>query len=221
MDSFRLFNETALRFDQDLHRQAAESKANATEAGVPFLTLIEQALGVETEPDAEFFTDSWTMGIAAATENFLRRRQKPKNRDLEMPAWATFSSFTPWFVPDFDVTSEAPSPLHQQPVIADLEWFVNEEGNRQQAIDEPLACSLTGPMTLESARRLLGVAATSTREHIRLAYRKMASRYHPDRLAQSTPHEQKLASDRMASINEAYQLLCNNLAGRHCDSRIM
>jgi DnaJ-class molecular chaperone len=80
---------------------------------------------------------------------------------------------------------------------------------------------IAGPLTLESARRLLGVGATSTQEQIRVAYRQMASRYHPDRLAQGAPSEQKLASDRMASINEAYHLLRTDLAARQRDSRIM
>jgi len=76
---------------------------------------------------------------------------------------------------------------------------------------------LAGPLTPESACRVLGVAAASSREQIRAAYRKMASRYHPDRqdrLVRSGAREQKLATDRMAAVNEAYRVLCTGLAAR-------
>jgi DnaJ-class molecular chaperone len=99
----------------------------------------------------------------------------------------------------------------------DLRWFGDQREEDCQPAEEVMA----GPLTVESARELLGIAVTSTREQIRAAYRKMASRYHPDRLARSAPHEQKLASERMASINEAYQLLCTELTGRHKDACIM
>jgi hypothetical protein len=214
MDSFRLFNEASLPINREPHPQAAAPQPSGAETAAPFHTLIEQALGVETEPDTEFFVDSWTLGIAAAKQNFLRRQQKPKNCDLEMPAWVTFSSFTPWFAPNIEAPAEVAWP---QSSAADLRWLGDREGDDRQAADELIA----GPLTLESARRLLGVAATSTRVQIRLAYREMASRYHPDRLAQSTPHEQKLASDRMATINEAYQLLRADQARQQSDSRIM
>jgi DnaJ-domain-containing protein 1 len=188
-----------------------------SQSGAPFLTAIEQVLGVETQPDPEFFVDSWTIGTAAATENFLRRQQNRKTREHEMPAWATLSSFTPWFVPSVDAPAQAAWPTRDQRTFADLQWVANFEKEDRQVVDE----AIVGPITLESARRLLCVAATSTREQIRDAYRKMANRYHPDRLAQSAPHAQKLASDRMASINEAYQLLCTALAEQQRDSCIM
>jgi DnaJ-domain-containing protein 1 len=194
MDSFRLINEASLPFDQDPNPRAAVPQPSGAETGAPFLTLIEQALGVETEPDSEFFTDSWTVGIAAASENFLRRQEELKSREHEMPAWVTFSSFTPWFVPNVEASAEAAWPLRKQRSMADLRWLGDGDGDDRQAADE----AMVGPLTLESARRLLGVVATSTREQIRVAYRMMASRYHPDRLARSAPHEQKLASDRMA-----------------------
>jgi DnaJ-domain-containing protein 1 len=68
---------------------------------------------------------------------------------------------------------------------------------------------VTRPLTLEGARQLLAVASTSTREQIKTAYRRMASRYHPDRLVSGTEKERQLGTDRMAAINEAYRLLSN------------
>jgi hypothetical protein len=185
-------------------------------ADASFLTQIEQVLGVEMEPDSEFFVDTWTVGLAAASENFLHR-QELKSREHDIPAWDTFFSFTPWFVPRVEAPVEAAWPLREQRSMADLRWPGGGPEDDRQAANE----AMVGPLTLESARRLLGVAATSTREQISVAYRKMASRYHPDRLARSSAREQKLAGDRMASINEAYQLLCTDLAGRRRHSSIM
>jgi hypothetical protein len=216
MDPFWLIDEAVLAGVREAQPRAAAHQPSGAEAGAPFLTQIDQVLGVETEPDSEFFVDSWTVGVAAASENFLRRQER-KSREFEMPAWDAFSSFTPWLVPKVEASAEAAWPLREQRSMADLRWLGHGEEDDRQAANEVMV----GPLTLESARRLLGVAATSTREQIRVAYRKMASRYHPDRLARSAPPEQKLASDRMASINEAYQLLCTDLAGRRRDSGIM
>jgi hypothetical protein len=216
MDPYWLINEAVLAGVREAQPRAAAPQWSGAETGAPFPTHIEQALGVETEPDSEFFVDSWTVGVAAASENFLRR-QELKSREFEMPAWDAFSSFTPWFLRKVEAPAEAAWPLREQRSMADLRWLGHGEEDDRQAPNEAMA----GPLTLESARRLLGVAATSTREQIRVAYRKMASRYHPDRLARGAPPEQKLASDRMASINEAYQLLCTDLAGRRRDSCVM
>jgi hypothetical protein len=210
-----LINEASLAGFRETPPRPAAPQPSGADAS--FLTQIEQVLGVETKPDSEFFIDSWTVGLAAASENFLRRQQELKSREQDMPAWDTFSSFTPWFVIKVEASAEAAWPLRERRSMADLRWLGGGEEDDRQAADE----AMVGPLTLESARRLLGVAATSTQEQIRVAYRKMASRYHPDRLARGAPREQKLASDRMASINEAYQLLCTNMAGRRRHSCIM
>ena len=65
------------------------------------------------------------------------------------------------------------------------------------------------PLTLQSACQVLGVAATSSRDQIKTAYRQLVRRYHPDQLEHSSEHERRIATDRMSSINQAYHLLCN------------
>jgi hypothetical protein len=214
MDPFWQIEEASLAGVQKSQRRASAALPNGVEAGVPFLTQIEQTLGERTLPDSEFFIDSWTVGLAAASENFLRRQEQPKISEHEIPAWRNFSSFTPWFVAGAEASAASTWPPCEVSAdaraMADRRWVrdVKEEDCRE--VDE---VEIECPLTRESACQVLGVAATSTREQIRAAYRKMASRYHPDRLAQGALREQKLAGDRMASINEAYRLLSKDLAG--------
>ncbi len=52
---------------------------------------------------------------------------------------------------------------------------------------------------------ILGVARAATRDEIRSAYRALVARYHPDR-HQGNPLA-NLAGDRMAEINQAYDVL--------------
>jgi len=186
----------------------------AAQAGAPFLSQIEQLLGEEAEPDAEFFIDSWTVGVAAASENFLRRQQAVKRPKHETPAWDTFVFFPPFYAASVDASAVAA--WHTGEARAVKASIMNpglpsnddEDNWRAEEVD------MARPLTIESACRVLGVGAASSREQLRAAYRKMASRYHPDRLLRSEAREQKLASDRMASINEAYRLLCTGLAGQ-------
>ncbi|MGB7134243.1 MAG: J domain-containing protein [Acidobacteriaceae bacterium] len=174
---------------------------------MPFLTQIEQLLGEETEPDAGFFVDSWTEGVAAASENFLRRQER-KSRNHEMP-WNLSWSFAPFFVGGAEAAAESPWPcreaLAERSSMEDPGRHGGDEEADGQTADE---AKVVRPLTLESARRVLGVEATSTRVQIRAAYRRMVNLYHPDLPAYRGAREQKLASDRMASINEAYRQLC-------------
>jgi DnaJ-domain-containing protein 1 len=187
-----------------------------TQTDSPFLSQIDQALGEGTEPDAEFFVDRWTVGLAAALEN-LRRRQRLKDRAHNILAWNTFSSYLPFFTVRVEASvAAAPAPRKSPAAegsVPDPQQLCGEHANDAQSAEGDGAF---GSVTLESARRLLGVAATSTREQIRSAYRNLASRYHPDRLAWGGSQVQKLAGDRMATINEAYRLLCAELERSPC-----
>jgi DnaJ-domain-containing protein 1 len=167
-------------------------------AGLP--AQIDPVLGEDAEPDPTFFVESWTVGFTAASENYLRRH--PHEKSHESPA-AGFPSFS--FVTFLNIEPPAPavppasSPTPAGPAknySAAATWYEEEK-------------FVPGPLTFQTACSLLGVTATSTRDQIRAAYRKMASRYHPDRLEHAEPRDTKLASDRMASINEAYRLLCD------------
>ena len=169
-------------------------------------------LGDSAEPDAEFFVDSWTVGVTAAAENLLHRKEERKIREHDKFAWNTFSSFAPfsfaWEEAFAEPVTQLPEPRSG---VADLPAIGGGGSDDWGAVNnaEP-----AGSLTFESACRLLGVSAASTREQVRAAYRRLASRYHPDRLSRAGAHQLKLASDRMASINEAYRLLCSGPNGR-------
>ena len=63
----------------------------------------------------------------------------------------------------------------------------------------------------EAACELLGCSVTDSVEKLRCAYREAAKRYHPDILrAKGLPEEQvKEASELMAAINAAWELICH------------
>ena len=168
--------------------------ANGPGPGTPLLTQIEQILGEEAEPDAAFFLDSWTVGVTAASESYARRQQEQKHREQQACGAAPLSSFMPFFMTEpssFAIPFEPQRRLN--PALA---W----EDDRA----EP---EVPWPLTLESACRLLDLTLDSTREQRKAAYRKMASRFHPDRVACTSARERQIASDRMAAINEAYRML--------------
>jgi hypothetical protein len=186
---------------EQAYRPVSPTPWTETESSGPLLTQIQPLLGEDAEPDPTFFVESWTVGVTAASENYLRRHESPKTDPLHTPV--VFSSFS--FVTFLNVDPPAP---------------VRSSSPSKPATDFPSAriwdeedtgAFAPGPLTFHAACQLLGVSATSTREQIKAAYRKMASRYHPDRIQSAGSIDPQLASDRMASINEAYRLLCDVL----------
>lgn len=63
------------------------------------------------------------------------------------------------------------------------------------------------PPPKPSPFEVLGLKPDATVSEIRSAYRDKAMEYHPDRVATLAPDFQKLAEQRMRSINEAYEAL--------------
>jgi DnaJ-domain-containing protein 1 len=176
---------------QDAYRFGTASTWNGADGGQSLLEQIEPLLGEGAEPDPAFFVESWTVGVVAASENYDRRQRQKNSRKSESAAWPSFSPFTPVFTTGF----ASPVQSAVRPISGDA-W------------DELEMEPIPRPLNFEAAFRLLGVAVNSTRDEIKAAYRKMASRYHPDHVVRSGAREQKIASDRMASINEAYRMLC-------------
>ena len=54
---------------------------------------------------------------------------------------------------------------------------------------------------------VLGIAVSASTEEIRIAYRKMANLYHPDKVAHLAPEFRDMADRKMKEINTAYGTL--------------
>lgn len=203
------------------HEAMPQFARNQSEHAGQFETRMEQFLGNDSEPDTLFFVESWTIGVPASVQNFQQRQQWQKDRERRSRSVDRLHNLrTLSFLQERGIDAEFLSPFGAAG-IADA--YVS--GLPPQSREMPAAtaqsrvsqesgavfeeCDTVHPMTLQGARRLLGVASTSTREQIRAAYRKMASRYHPDRLGSRSEKERQLGTDRMAAINEAYRLLCS------------
>ena len=55
--------------------------------------------------------------------------------------------------------------------------------------------------------RVLGIDSSATDEEVKRAYRKMAMKYHPDRVSGMSEEMQRNASEQMKEINEAYEVI--------------
>jgi DnaJ-class molecular chaperone len=56
----------------------------------------------------------------------------------------------------------------------------------------------------KSPYEVLGLTVSASKEEIRIAYRKMASLYHPDKVAYLAPEFREMADRKMKEINTAY-----------------
>ena len=55
--------------------------------------------------------------------------------------------------------------------------------------------------------RVLGIDSSATDDEVKRAYRKMAMKYHPDRVAGMSEEMQRNAAEQMKEINEAYEVI--------------
>ena len=60
----------------------------------------------------------------------------------------------------------------------------------------------------DSNYRILGISPDATDEEVKKAYRTMAVRYHPDKVATLGPDVQKAAEEKFKAISQAYEAIC-------------
>ncbi|TXC81964.1 TerB family tellurite resistance protein [Luteibaculum oceani] len=61
---------------------------------------------------------------------------------------------------------------------------------------------------LEAAYKILEISDQATDQEVKKAYRKMAIKYHPDKLAHLGPEHQKNAKEKFIKVQEAYERIC-------------
>lgn len=75
--------------------------------------------------------------------------------------------------------------------------YQNFNGNQQQA----------SQYQISNSYKILGIAETATADEIKKAYRKLAIKYHPDKVSQLGPEYQKGAKEKFQKVQEAYELI--------------
>ena len=60
----------------------------------------------------------------------------------------------------------------------------------------------------DSNYKILEIKPDATNEEVKAAYRKMAVRYHPDKVATLGEDIQKLAEEKFKAVNQAYEAIC-------------
>jgi hypothetical protein len=198
----------------------ASSLGTTTGAPSSFIAQMQDVLGAHAEPDPLFFVDSWTIGLEAATENLQARQHTTQNTT----AFRAFDFSVPLvFIEESSAAFSAGMPLGFREAYGVSAKSPHSEASRPQKsampvgepepVPEPPPFNIPDPnrpLTLQRACCLLGVASTSSREQIKTAYRQLVRRYHPDHIACSSNDEQRFATDRMITINQAYHLLCDS-----------
>lgn len=79
--------------------------------------------------------------------------------------------------------------------------------NYSQASGESAGQSASQSSQLDAAYKVLGIASTATNDEVKAAYRKMALKHHPDRVATLGEDVRKAAERKFQEINEAKECI--------------
>lgn len=80
----------------------------------------------------------------------------------------------------------------------------------RRGVRAPSSAAQQGPTdacNLPRSYQVLGVGMSATQRDFTRQYRKLASKWHPDKWATATPEEQKVAEHRFRVIADAYETL--------------
>ena len=89
-----------------------------------------------------------------------------------------------------------------------LEVIAHYIGLSKADVDSIFAIYRPTPESNESNYRILGIEPTATNDEVKKAYRKMAVKYHPDKVATLGPDVQKAAEEKFKAISQAYEAIC-------------
>jgi hypothetical protein len=183
---------------------------------------LRELLGEGCELDASLLEESWRSGLPVGTTSYRRNRNRSTENDKGVTfaelntAGSFFFSQESWLVGDCrgDLYPWHPMrPYAAASLLDPLEESARPEVD-QNPEQEPKEyrrpvddTETSGSMTCERACDLLGVSGESTVAQIRMAYRRMVSEWHPDRMERSGETVRAFATKQMAAINEAYHLL--------------
>ena len=89
----------------------------------------------------------------------------------------------------------------EQNLISDISNYLNISSTDYVSIKNMFI-----PET-DSAYKILGIEPTATDEEVKKAYRQIAMKYHPDRVAYLGEDHKKAAEEKFKKVNEAYELI--------------
>ena len=89
-------------------------------------------------------------------------------------------------------------------VIQSIANYLNINKNDYESIKAVFAKDSEAPY------RLLEIDPSSSREEVKKAYRKMANKYHPDKVSHLGKEMQDLAEEKFKAVNDAYQQIKKN-----------
>lgn len=95
--------------------------------------------------------------------------------------------------------------LHQREIDV-LEVIATYIGLSKTEVESILA--QFKPRSNDTNYRILEISSSATNEEVKKAYRKMAIKYHPDKVATLGKDVQKAAEEKFKAISEAYEAIC-------------
>lgn len=99
--------------------------------------------------------------------------------------------------------SDAQYSEQEKNVISQIAQYLNITPTDFQSIHASLHISSTDD--IENAYKVLEITANATDEDVKKAYKKMAVKYHPDKVSHLGEEVQKSATEKFKKVNEAYE----------------